>query len=287
MKQEVETAFGDEILFSDLLDLIISNKTLILITVSITTTIALINAIVTPPVFKATSVITKSVNKTGQSLSSGVLSNFGGFAEIAGINLPSTNTDTGLAILRSNIFKTEFIKENDLLPILFADDWDKNKMQWKDGEPPTLWSAVRLFNASTNISVDPDGLINITVEWNDPEIVADWANKMVVAINNRLRNDAISEAEKSLEFLEKEMTNTANTRLQSILSALMQEQKENMMLANVREEYEFKIIDPAVIPEVKSGPNRRGMVFLGFIIGLLGSIFYIFLRSYLISPKPE
>lgn len=287
MKQEVETTFNDEILISDLLDLIKSNIRLVLISVFISTAIGLIIAITTPPIFKATAVITKSENNTGQSLSSGVLSGFGGIAEIAGLSLPSTNADTSLAILKSRNFKKEFIEENNLLPVLFSDDWDETKKLWKDSEKPTLWSAVRLFEASTTIASDPDGLINITVEWSDPVIVADWANNMVTSINNRLRNDAISEAQKSLEFLEKEMSNTLNTRLQTILAALMQEQKENMMLANVRDEYAFEVIDPAVIPQEKSGPNRRGIVLLGIILGLIGSVFFIFLRSYLIPAKAE
>lgn len=287
MKQEVRTTFNEEILLIDLWNLVVSNAKFILIVTSLTTIVGLANAIITPPVFRATAVLTKAESNSGQNLSSGMFSSFGGIAEMAGINLPSTNNDTALAILKSNNFKKEFIQDNNLLPELFSDDWDKNKKSWKDGEPPTSWSAVKLFNSFTNISSDPDGLINITVEWSDPVIVASWANKMVLSINDRLRNDAISEAQKSLEFLEKEIGKTANTRIQSILSALMQEQKENMMLAKVREEYAFKVIDPAVIPDEKSGPNRRGIVLLGLIIGLIGSIFYILLRTYLTSEKTE
>ena len=285
MKQEIETTFDEEILFSDLWALILSNSKLILFTTLITTILAIANALITPPMFRASAIITKSEVKSGQNRSASMLSGFEGIAGIAGIKIPSASSDLSIAILKSNNFKKEFIKENNLLQVLFADDWDSNKKSWKD-EAPTYYSAVRLFNTVVNIVSDGEGLINITVEWSDPILVANWANQMVVSINSRLRNDAITEAQKSLEFLEKEISKTANMRIQNILSSLMQEQKENMMLANVREEYAFKVIDPAVIPEEKSGPNRRGMVLLGLIAGLFLSIFYIFLRSYLISTKP-
>ena len=284
MKQEIETTFDEEILFSDLWALILSNSKLILFTTLITTILAIANALITPPMFRASAIITKSEVKSGQNRSASMLSGFEGIAGIAGIKIPSASSDLSIAILKSNNFKKEFIKENNLLQVLFADDWDSNKKSWKD-EEPTYYSAVRLFNAAVNIVSDADGLINITVEWSDPIIVANLANQMVVSINSRLRNDAINEAQKSLEFLEKEMGRTSNVRIQGILFSLMQEQKENMMLANVRDEYAFKVIDPAVIPEEKSGPNRRGMVLLGLIAGLFLSIFYIFLRSYLIPIK--
>lgn len=279
MKQEVQTKLEEDINFSDIFDLIVANLNIIAISTIATTILAIIYAFSLPPIYKANAVITKAENNSGQSLSAGMLSGFGGIAEMAGFSMPSANTDTATAILNSRDFKTQFIKENDLLKVIFKDDWDEKANTWID-EEPSYWSAVNIFNSNVSIATDPDGLVNITVEWDDPEIVAYWANDMVEAINDRLRSDSIQESQKSLEYLQTEISKTSNTRSQTILSSLMQEHTEKIMLANVRQEFAFKFIDPAVVPEEKSGPSRRGITLFGFIIGLVGSIFLMLIRSF-------
>ena len=53
------------------------------------------------------------------------------------------------------------------------------------------------------------------------------------------------------------------------------------MLANVREEYAFKVIDPAVVPEKKYAPSKRNIVIVSIIIGLLLSAFSIISITYI------
>jgi len=284
MKQEVQTKLEEEISFSEIFELILTNLKIIAISTIATTILAVIYAMSLPPIYKANAVITKAENNSGQSLSAGMLSRFGGIAEIAGISMPSTNNDTATAILNSRDFKKNFIKKNDLLKVIFNNDWDESSNSWIDKEP-SYWSAVNAFNSSVSIATDSDGLVNITVEWNDPKIAADWANKMVIAINDRLRMDSIQESQKSLEYLQSEISKTSNTRSQAILSSLMQEHTEKIMLANVRQEFAFKFIDPAVVPEEKSGPSRRGITLMGLIIGVIAPIVFILIRSFFLNEK--
>ena len=51
--------------------------------------------------------------------------------------------------------------------------------------------------------------------------------------------------------------------LRNLFYDLIQSQTETMMLANVREEYVFKTIDPATVPEFKSEPKRAFICILG------------------------
>ena len=45
------------------------------------------------------------------------------------------------------------------------------------------------------------------------------------------------------------------------------------MLANVSEEYAFRVIDPAVVPEERASPKRSRIAMLGLLIGgLLGTL---------------
>ena len=59
------------------------------------------------------------------------------------------------------------------------------------------------------------------------------------------------------------------------LNTSPEELTKKIMIANVREEYAFKIIDPAVVPEKKYAPSKRNIVIISFILGLFISVFSI------------
>ena len=52
------------------------------------------------------------------------------------------------------------------------------------------------------------------------------------------------------------------------------------MLANTKEDYVFKIIDPATVPEIRAYPKRTTMVMTGTIIGGFLSFLLVFLYQF-------
>ena len=56
---------------------------------------------------------------------------------------------------------------------------------------------------------------------------------------------------------------------ENVIYNLIEEQTKNIMLANVREEYAFKIVDPAIVPEIRVRPARRKIAIMGLLVGLL------------------
>jgi uncharacterized protein involved in exopolysaccharide biosynthesis len=59
------------------------------------------------------------------------------------------------------------------------------------------------------------------------------------------------------------------------------------MMANVRDEYVFKVIDPAMAPEHRSKPKRKLIVMLGFVLGLMLGIFIAFFMNFLQNQREE
>lgn len=51
------------------------------------------------------------------------------------------------------------------------------------------------------------------------------------------------------------------------------------MLANVQEEYAFKVVDPAVVPQKPIKPQRTLIITLGFLLGLIAALFIAFFHS--------
>jgi len=59
------------------------------------------------------------------------------------------------------------------------------------------------------------------------------------------------------------------------------------MLAEVKENFAFKIIDPPKEPDRKIKPNRASMVMLSFVVSLFLGIFALFFRAYLRKSKAK
>ena len=101
----------------------------------------------------------------------------------------------------------------------------------------------------------------------------------------------LSKAKASYDYLMKEANAATLVEMNKALALMIERELNTIMLADLTEEYIFEILDPAVVPELKSYPSRTSMTLYGLIIsGLLSSILAIILffnnKSIAISWMP-
>ncbi len=181
-----------------------------------------------------------------------------------------------IAMLSSRAFLARFIEEKGLLPVLYADRWNAEKGEWRD-DPPTLNEAVKWFGRSI-LKVSEDrrsGLVRVTVEWHDPAVAAAWANELVDRLNATARRQAIEDAQGSLKFLREEQSKNDMVALQQAVGKLMEVQLQSIMMANVKHEFAFKVIDPAVAPDSDDYVRPRRVLLVGGAL-FLGTLFGVF-----------
>ena len=201
-------------------------------------------------------------------------SQFGGLASMAGLTDPSAQLkEQALAILQSDSFTQELIERENLMPLLFADRWDAAKGQWlPDAEVPTLGDAFEVFEDIRRVSEDRiTGIITLAVDWHDRELAARWANLLVSGINDRVRREAVEEAEESIGYLQSELEKTSAVELRMGIYRMLETQLNRIMVANVKSEYVFDIIDPAMVADEDKfvAPRRALILALGLSLGLL------------------
>ena len=209
-------------------------------------------------------------------------SQFAGVAALTGFNMQSgTPTAEAIATLKSRAFTERFMREHGLLPILYADDWDPEAKAWRDPEEaPTLWKAYTRFDSMRGIEQELEtGMVRVTVDWSDARLAADWANALVADVNRILRARAIDESTKNLEYLKAELGKSGAVPLQATLYGLVENEMKNSMLASVRLEYAFRVVDPAVVSEKPYWPNRLLFAVLGFALGLIAGTLVAVLRA--------
>jgi uncharacterized protein involved in exopolysaccharide biosynthesis len=260
------------------------------------TALAIAFAFLVPEWYRSEGILIPASPKSPQSLS-GQLANLGGLAGLAGMSLlGSGSTSEPIAVLRSRDLIREFIRENNLLPVLFAPKWGSSTGRWKETNPnkqPDVRDGIRLIQERI-LAVQEDkktGLVSISVEWRDPILAAAWANQLIERVNERMRARALTESDSNIAYLRNQLITTSETSLQQAASRLLENELQKAMLARGNKEYAFHIVDRPDVPKRRSFPNRSLTVALGFLSGgIIGVCVVIFRRSLVASsavPKPR
>jgi len=111
-------------------------------------------------------------------------------------------------------------------------------------------------------------------------IAAIWANSIVNRLNAHMKHQDVIDAERSIEYLRAQIASSEIMEMQNILFQLIEEQTKVITLAETREEYMLKIIDPAIAPDNAISPNRKVMIVLGLFLGLFLGTVVAFILSF-------
>ena len=252
------------------------------------TGLAVAYALYVPESFKAETLLASAQEE--RSGASTALGQFGGLAAMAGVAIPSdTNLEQVMATLQSRKFLKVFIDKNKLQPILFEDIWDQVNQSWiveSKEDQPTDQDAIKSLKSILSLDEDKkSGLITLSISWKDPEVAAQWANDLVQQLNEQLREQAITDSQNRVGYLEKELAKTTLQDMRAVLYNLLESEKQKAMLANVNEDFALEVIDPAVAPEVREKPNRKLIVALGGVCGGFLGIFSVFIFQFLRKLK--
>lgn len=235
-----------------------------------------------PPIFRAETQLAPASTEGKAGLGS-LMSQLGGLPSLVGLGATgqTSQADEHLAVLRSRRFIDGFIEESNLMPILFAEFWDRSAGRWTTPpeDTPTRWQASELFRKAV-LSVAADkksGLVTVGIEWTDPALAARWANELVGRLNDFQRRAAIDEAERSIAYLRNELQKTSVVEMQQAIYRLIEAQTQVIMLANARDQFAFKVLDPAEIPEQKIRPRRTFIVGTSMVLGTLLGLIVVYL----------
>lgn len=265
-----------------------------------------------PNVYRATVVLSPSSDQQGSGLGA-LAGQLGGLASLAGVNLGGGATDQttiAISLAESRQFITAFIRRHKLeVPLLAVTRWDKktNKLivdddlydektkQWvrdvddDESVEPTDWELFDKFSDHYAISKDAKtGIITFTLDYYSPELVKQWADWFVQDINQAVKERDITEAKQNIDYLNRQLKQTSVADMQTVFYKLIEEQTKTLMLAEVNQEYAFKTLDPAVVPDLKEKvkPKRAIICIVGGFLGGLLAIFWV-LITYAIRKRNQ
>jgi uncharacterized protein involved in exopolysaccharide biosynthesis len=225
---------------------------------------AVVLSLLATPIFRAEVVVTP-VREDGMSGGSSMLSQLGGLASLAGVNLSMSDAShEAKAVLRSRRLVEEFIKRHVPLQQLFEGS----------DQPPTLWLGVKQFrdNVVDIKESESEGLITVTIDWTDAATATRWANDFIALSNELVRARALDESNRNIAYINEQLARTEVVELRRVMYGIIENETKRLMVANGRIEYAFTVVDPAVVPEVRHSPKRTLMVVVGTALGCFAGI---------------
>lgn len=245
-----------------------------------------------PNIYRTTAILAPATEKKAGL--GGLGSQLGGLASLAGVNLSASGavdrTDLAIELLKSKDFLAAFIRKHELLvPLMAAKSWDLAKDRlvidpeiysetnntWvRDAvlprlpEPSFIEAAERLSELMELTKDKTTGMVKLSLEYYSPTLARNWAQSLISAVNNEIRQRDIQESESSIKYLNQQLDKTQINELRAALVQLIEDQTKTLMLANIRADYALKTIDPPYLPEEKFKP-RRSIVVLFSMSGVL------------------
>lgn len=311
MENIARSEYVDDIDFKSIFKTLWRGKYWILMIVMIVGVISAVVVLNLPNIYRSETVLSP-VSEAKSGALAGIAGQLGGLASLAGVSIGGGSgidkATLAIETLKARIFLTDFIKRHEMtIPIMAAKAWDSVEKRWvidpaiydvnekkwvrKVNAPmtpePSELEVYRVFNQMVSISQDKKSqIVVLSVDSLSPIYAQKWANALVADINAYIRQKDVEQAERSIEYLSKEIEMTSITHMQAVLYQLIEEQKKTVMLASVRDGYVFQVIDPAVIPEEKNRPKRAVIVLVSVIAALLaGAVGVLFIYGSKKSSK--
>jgi uncharacterized protein involved in exopolysaccharide biosynthesis len=199
-------SYEDEIDLRELFSVLWASRILLVIVSLAFTATSVIYALVTPNQYQATALLAPAQQNSG-GLSS-ALSQFGGLASLAGIDIGGNQdgeTRIALEVMQSRSFIEQFIKQSGIMvEVMAAKSWNKDdkrliiddelydvrSRKWTRRPPwgrdviPTLWEAYKVFSEILQVSEDKKtGLVSVSIEYYSPYLAKQWVENYIMATN--------------------------------------------------------------------------------------------------------
>ncbi|WP_324738143.1 Wzz/FepE/Etk N-terminal domain-containing protein [Pseudoalteromonas sp. CuT4-3] len=301
---------NDEIDLRELFTVIWQGKLIVIALTILFAVASVFYAISLPNVYKSEALLAPAEAQQQGGLGA-LAGQFGGLASLAGVNLGAgggvDKTQLALEVLKSRKFSSEFIQKYNILPnLMAAKAWNRetntivydeelyiaeqNKWIREVKAPfkaePSMQEAYKEFRKIVNANLDKEsGMITLAVEHVSPYVAQQWVKWLIQDINKTMKARDVLEANKSTEFLTQQLDQTKIADIRAVLYKLVEEQTKTIMFANVRDEYVFKTIDPALVSEEKFKPKRALICIFGTLLGCFIGVTIVLIRLYFPKSK--
>jgi uncharacterized protein involved in exopolysaccharide biosynthesis len=310
----------DEINLVELLETIWDGRRSIVVITGAFAVLAVVIALLLPNKYTASVTILPDTDSRGM----GQMAQFAGLASIAGLNVGGTSEiELYPAIIRSEnvlsgVIYKEYETERYTQPVDLVRFWDIDE-DTREEEYEKALKKLREDVISVSVARDTR-LVTLNVETEEPKLSADIANAIADRLDMFMLTQRRTKASEQRQWIEQRLAEIetelaaaedavtefreANRRIMDSPALMLQEGRLlrdvevlNAMYVELKTQYEgsriqeirdmpiVQILDYARIPVEKSGPNRKMIVLIAFVLGGFLSIGTVFVRNFINSSE--
>lgn len=295
MDTKYTTKLDEEIDILEVAKNILKYKYFIFILTSVFAIISVVVALTLPVTYKSSVILIESEPTAAPKI--------GGMASLVGLDLGgagSSKTAIALQVLKSRKFFIDFDNKRNAIPLMLASKWNKqdNTLTWPEGydqksqkwingsKPTQHYIYDNVYRKLLGVREDPiTNIIEISYIHSSPKVskqIVDW---LIIDLNEQLKNDDLYEAEKSLDYLYIELEQAKSLEVRELITSMIKNKLQLKTIANSRKDYRFKILDPAIAPELKFRPVRSVVCIIITVVGFFISLLITLIYHYVVKPK--
>ncbi|NPU84338.1 MAG: hypothetical protein HPY65_07600 [Syntrophaceae bacterium] len=276
--------------------------------------LTVVSTLLMQDVYQATAVISPIAGKDSGGTLSTLAQQFGGLAGGSLLGTPASANDI-MNFLNSNVLREKVIERNNLLPVLFPDEWDWKRNRWEKGflggislnpltyvdkavrmlQPgpvpcrlekvdgiPDTWDGLRKLDDMVTVKNNLDeNSITIAVACPDPDTAAKIVEYFLTALNDHMSSEARRVVLVNRKYLEEQLDKTADPFIRQNIYNMIAQQIERSMTVEAKENFAFKVIDPPRAPDRKFKPKRARIVLVSLFLSLSIAVATVFVLENL------
>lgn len=283
----------DEINLLDLFLVLLKHKKLIFLTVFITGILAVVISLIMPNIYRSEATIGLRAEEGSSPMDA--LSGLGGLGGMVSSQL-GLGGNEGLEKLKVTLNSRELsrrvVEKHNLMPVLFADEWDAKKKGWVDEKKhPTIQDAWEiLFKDLLKVTDKKDsGTLVVGFEHEDRDLSKKVVDHFIQELSSSLREEVLSDAGEKKKFFNQQLSTITDSLLREKIYALMAKEIERETFAKAQHYYGFMLIDPPVVPDEdkKVSPKRAILCILSVFVAFFFSVFLAFILEFVQRIKTE
>jgi capsular polysaccharide biosynthesis protein len=299
----------DEIDLRELIDALFKGKWIIFSVTTFVTIIGVIYSLLLPNIYESKALLVPVSSSSGISRA---LGSYAGIAGLAGISIPSDGDESNSTKAINKLSSLSFFEKNILTNIFLPDlmavkSWDfktntlvydetiydTNSNSWirdysyPKNQIPSAQESYNVFiNQHLNLSRDnKTGFITISIKHQSPFLAKQWTELVINEVNAFYREKDKLESEKSVSYLNQQISMTNLAQIKQVIAELLQEETQKLTLIEANQFYVFDYIDPPAVMEQKSEPKRSIISILGALLGLMLGVALVFIKHYAFKEK--
>jgi len=278
MNEVKQVRYEDEINLFDLVKVLLKHKGFIALVVFIFVVATATISLVMTKVYESKAIITPVMVTEEQGGMMAMAAQFG-------IATPqSSNVSEIVNLLKSDILMQKVMQRGRLYGVLF----DKDDLKEKTENEKT-WMGIRVLKGGIlKVSENKkDNSITVSAQYKDPVIAQKIASTTLTELNEHMTAEAKRVAEANRTYLESQINTAGDPFIRTNVYGLIARQIQTAMLAEAKENYAFKVIDPPRVPDRKIKPKRTQMVVIAFVVALFLGIFLAFAQEHFQKNREE